>query len=251
MIITLSGRSPIDATEAILIKAAAEANVKWIFPNEWSPDTANEALVKDINFLFQPKVNTRKLIEQLGKSSYAAVVTGFWYEYGLARAGNYGFDLAKRAVTFFDDGETEISTSTWPHIGRAVATLLSLPLQAPEAGQPCLEDYKNRVVYTSSFTLSQKDMLASACRVTDTAESEWTISKFDAKERVREGLEQVKAGNMAGFAKVLYTRVFYPGDGDFARSKGTIDAALSLPGDDLDEATRVAVERQAAASDGH
>lgn len=53
LIITLSGHTPKE-TETQLIDAAGEAGVAWILPNEWSPDTANEAMVKDI-FVFQPK----------------------------------------------------------------------------------------------------------------------------------------------------------------------------------------------------
>ncbi len=59
-------------------------------------------------------VATHRLIEEIGKSSYVAVVTGFWYEYSLAMPPNYGFDFVNRAVTLFDEGETKISTSTWP-----------------------------------------------------------------------------------------------------------------------------------------
>lgn len=53
LIITLSGHAPQD-TEAHLVKAAGDAGVKWILPNEWSPDTANQALVDDV-FIFKPK----------------------------------------------------------------------------------------------------------------------------------------------------------------------------------------------------
>jgi hypothetical protein len=53
LVITLSGHAPKE-TELQLIAAAGEAGVAWILPNEWSPDTANEALVRDV-FVFQPK----------------------------------------------------------------------------------------------------------------------------------------------------------------------------------------------------
>ena len=53
LVITLSGHTPKD-TEMQLISAAGEAGVPWILPNEWSPDTANEAMVEDV-FVFQPK----------------------------------------------------------------------------------------------------------------------------------------------------------------------------------------------------
>ena len=53
LIITLSGMAPQD-TETKLVHAAGEAGVPWILPSEWAPDTANEALVKDV-FIFRPK----------------------------------------------------------------------------------------------------------------------------------------------------------------------------------------------------
>ena len=53
LVVTLSGHVSKEA-ETLLINAAGEAGVGWILPNEWSPDTANEALVKDV-FIFQPK----------------------------------------------------------------------------------------------------------------------------------------------------------------------------------------------------
>jgi hypothetical protein len=53
LVITLSVQSA-KGTDMQLINAAAEAGVAWIMPNEWSPDTANEDLVKDVLF-FQPK----------------------------------------------------------------------------------------------------------------------------------------------------------------------------------------------------
>lgn len=53
LVITLSGRTPPE-TEMQLINAAGEAGVPWILPNDWSPDTANEAFVKDVAF-FKPK----------------------------------------------------------------------------------------------------------------------------------------------------------------------------------------------------
>jgi uncharacterized protein YbjT (DUF2867 family) len=53
LVIISSNRTP-EETNMQLIKAAGEAGVAWILPNEWAPDTANEALVEDV-FVFQPK----------------------------------------------------------------------------------------------------------------------------------------------------------------------------------------------------
>jgi hypothetical protein len=66
LVITLSGLVPKD-TQFKLINAAAEAGVPWIFPNEWSPDSANEDLVKDV-FIFQPK-GTRQIPTNIDRYS--------------------------------------------------------------------------------------------------------------------------------------------------------------------------------------
>lgn len=130
-------------------------------------------------------------------------------------------------------------------VGRAVAALLSLPVK-PEGSkkEACLENLKNKVVYVNSFTVSQKDMLASALRVTGTKEHDWTITKEPARERYSSGIKEMQEGKRIGFAKMMYTRVFYPdGCGDFEHNKGTINGLLDLPQEDMDEATKVAIER--------
>lgn len=197
-------------------------------------------------------VATRKLIEELGKSSYIALSTGFWYEYSLGIAANYGFDFANRTVKFYNDGENRVSTSTWPQIGRAVAAILSLPIK-PEEPNPdaCLEKLKNRVVYINSFTISQKDMFESALRVTGTKAEDWTITKEPAQEVYTKGLKGLKEGKREAFSNVLYSRIFFPdGSGNFEDSKGTLNSILGLPKEDLDEATKAAIERQKAAGPG-
>ncbi|KAG4437294.1 hypothetical protein IFR05_007232 [Cadophora sp. M221] len=244
LIITLSGHTPnLQETEKAIVTAAAEAGVPWIFPNEWSPDTANEALVKDV-FIFGSKVATRKAIMDLGKSQFVAVSTGFWYEWSLAIAPASGIDLVNKTATLFDEGETGVSVSTWPQVGRAVTALLSLPIKASDSSSgPSLTDYANKVIYVNSFTVSQKDMLASAVRVIGTPLSDWKVTKESAKERYENGIKEMQQGNRVGFAKMMYTRVFYEDGVGNVEGKGLANEALGLEIEDLDEATVRAFER--------
>ena len=145
-------------------------------------------------------------------------------------------------MTFFDDGNTQISTSTWPQVGRAVARLLSLKVLPDDANDtsPYLSKYNNRVVYASSFLVSQRDMLDSVLRVTGAKESDWTITHEDAVKRFDRGRELLSKGNMVGFVMLLYTRVFYQnGGGDF--SDKLDNDLLGLPKENLDDATAIAV----------
>lgn len=87
-------------------------------------------------------------------------------------------------------------------------------------------------------------MLASAVRVTGTKEDDWTITKEPARERYSSGIKEMREGKRIGFAKMMYTRVFYPdGCGDFEHNKGTINSLLDLPKEDIDEATIAAIKR--------
>jgi hypothetical protein len=66
--------------------------------------------------------------------------------------------------------------------------------------------------------------------------------KEPAEDRYSSGLKEISEGKRIGFAKMMYTRVFYAdGCGDFESSKGTLNRLLDLPEENLDEATKVAL----------
>lgn len=133
---------------------------------------------------------------------------------------------------------------TLVQVGRAVAALLSLPIKAEDAHTPCLDNFRNQLVYVNSFTISQKDMLASVIRVTGSNESDWSMTKEPCQERYAAGVQELKEGNRLGLAKLMYTRIFYPdGNGDLESSRGLSNSVLGLPEEDLDRATRAAIER--------
>ena len=100
------------------------------------------------------------------------------------------------------------------------------------------------VVYVNSFTVSQKDILESAYRVTNTKEDDWTIAKEPSEERYSTGVKEMQEGKRIGFVKVMGSRVFYrDGCGDFEHNKGTLNSILDLPKEDMDVATEAAIER--------
>jgi hypothetical protein len=239
LIITLSVFSP-PGTEMTLIDAAAKAGVQWVLPNAWGGDTSNEVLVKAV-----PGFEKHKILNYLDEKgiSHISVATNFWYEWSLAFQPGFGFDIPKKDAILFDEGTVKICTSTWPQVGRAVAALLSLPVK-PEGGKErSLENFKNKMVYMKSFTLSQLDMFESILRVTGDKKEDWTITKVPSQERYAKGIQKMQAGDRVGFAEMMYTRMFYnDGVGDYEH-KGLINDALGLPVEDLDEATKAAVER--------
>jgi hypothetical protein len=243
-VITMSVSAPPD-TQAKLVKAAVEAGVKWILPNEFG-GTGDREDVGAAIMIGPAKKEIRNLIESLG-ASWIGVGCGFWYEFSLGGGTyRYGFDFRERSVMFFDEGEQVMNTSTLPQCGRGTAAVLSLPLlpTGPDDTAVTVSHYRNKFIRVSSFAVNQKDMFESVKRVTGTTDADWKISSRPAKECFDEGMQELKAGNREGFGKLMYTRTFFPGDDAmwFEKYHGTDNEKLGLPKEDLDEWTRKGIE---------
>lgn len=209
-----------------------------------APDVSSQGVRDDVfNFAHLDKV--RNYITKLGKSSYIAQSNGFWYEWSLPIPSAFGFDIQKKEATFFDEGETKISVSTWPQCGRAVAAILSLPIKS-DAG-PSLEKYRNQNIYINSFTLNQKEMLDNLLKVTGDKAEDWKITKEPARERLAKAKKGLQSGDRQAFVEVMYTRIFLDdGVGNYEALGKLANAELGLPKENLDDATKVAIDRSKA-----
>ncbi|KXX81516.1 Pinoresinol reductase 2 [Madurella mycetomatis] len=235
LIITLSTSAPPD-THTRLVRAASEAGVPYIMPNVYGGDLFNEKLAAEDQYT-RASLAKCKEIEALGNTAFIALSCSFWFEWSLARGETFfGFDVARRKVTFYDDGLTRIATSTLDQCGRAVAGLLALPEDT------IAERFKNGAVYVASFTVCQREILDSLHGVLGTRDEDWEIRYQGSKERYEEGLKELGEGNGLGFIKALYARGFFPGGGgDFEASRGLHNGLLGLEKEKLDDAVRVAV----------
>jgi hypothetical protein len=228
-----------------IVAAAGKAGVPWIMPNGYGVDFINDSLAEQT--LVGPHVRAGvKAVEQTGVSSWIMMCCSFWYEFSLTyNTTSYGFDVANKKVTFFDDGKTKIDTSTHLQCGRAMASLLSLKELPDDENDdsPTLSTWRNKPLYVSSFLASQRDMLDSLHRVMGTTDADWTIDYEKSSERWQRGMDLLASGDRSGFSTAMYSRVFYPnGDGNIRDKYGLANEALGLPEEDLDEATARAVE---------
>lgn len=255
--------------EVALVRAAAEAGVSYVMPNVYGPDPLNEAMMADVH-LGAAAVAAKREVERLrettgtGGLKWVMLATGFWYEWSLVGHGavRFGCDLARRTMTFFDDGEAVITTSTWDQCGRALAALLALPWLRESGSHDendkdkqvaVLDDWADRAVYISSFRVHQKDLFASALRVTGTTADEWTVRHENSQERWARAQARMTSSDadaatrLAAFSTQLYTRIFFPtGEGNHAaRHGGLANAALGLPAEDMDAATREGLRLEA------
>jgi len=240
LVITLPGRAA-PGTHSKLVQAAAKAGIRYVMPNWYGGDAANTRLHNDTGL---GPVNAGNVAEIQSKGMRSVLLAnGFWYEWSLGMGPNaLGFDLGKRTLVLYDEGDVRINTSTWPQCGRAVAALLSLNILPEDEGDKAatLSQFLDGIVYVSSFRLSQRDMYESVRRVTGTADEDWTVTHEPSEKRWREGREAMQQGDMSGFVRQLYVRNFFAGDsGDFESVRGLHNDVLGLPKEDLDEYTRI------------
>ncbi|KAK7413266.1 hypothetical protein QQX98_007854 [Neonectria punicea] len=239
LVITLSVQAPQDLHGRIAV-AAAKAGVPYVMPNAYGYPIDKENYDEEDTFAAAVLAQIEK-VEALGLST-VVLSCGLWYEWSLALGEQwFGFTIKDRKVTMIDDGKRILTVSTWDQCGRALAALLSLPESGPS---PCVGDYKNGRVLINSFRVSQRDMLDSLHRVMGTTNSDWDITYESVEKRMKDGTEELKQGMRTGFAKLLYGRAFNvkKQSSDFAATRPTANGLLGLPKEDLDEATKRAVD---------
>ncbi|KAF2026547.1 putative oxidoreductase CipA, partial [Setomelanomma holmii] len=247
LVITLAVSSPPDLHSRI-VNAAAEANVKYIMPNYYGyglSERSGSAPADPILGSFGRFVNDVRSVQEKGwKGKYVALCCGFWYEFSLGMGEAWlGFDLHNRKVTFYDQGEKKVNVSTWELCGKAVAALLSLPIDKADNDSPALSDWDNSGVYVSSFLTNQREILASLHRVLGTTDADWTINQQPVEERYEQGLKELQGGDRTGYAKAMYAKIFYPeGRGDYETGWGVDNGKLGLEEESLNVATKRTLE---------
>jgi hypothetical protein len=148
--------------------------------------------------------------------------------------GQHGIDIGARTARVYDDGNTKMSTSTLPQVGRGVAKLLELPLEK-------LGHFKNNFVRFRSFDVSQMEIAQAVMKATNTTEEEWKITKIPVDEAIAKGNVAFKGGNRSGLLDVLWGMNFKPGAGGNFSDKSD-NALLGLEEEDLDDVVQKVVK---------
>ena len=230
------------------IDAAIAADVRFIMPNEWGGDVTDE-VVSRATLTFEKFDAVRKYVETngKGKTSWIGCACGFWYEFSLAGTyARYGFDFEKKKLTLYNDGHLKIDTTTWSQMGRAIANLLSLPIDRDDqvgGDRPVISDWANSSIRFSSFFVDQLEMFESVLRVSGDRREDWTVDYEGIEDRYNRGKQLLQQGKPVGFCLQLYARRFY--EDSPTRDPFQDNAKLGLPKEDIDEYTKVGMEMAA------
>ncbi|KAM0344162.1 hypothetical protein ACHAPU_007884 [Fusarium lateritium] len=246
LIITLANGVDAEVHHRI-VRAAGKAGVRHIVPNIYAANIVVEN--KGAVDSFFPASGLRDLvteIEHVGVSSWTVLVGSVWFDYSFP-AGPFfmGFDLYNRQVTLFDDGEARINTSTWAQYGRGAAALASLKVLPEDENDTSftLAQFQNKLLYLSSFYISQKDILASVQRVTSTTDADWDIKYESTSGRMDKGKAQAASGDFRGLVQTYYSFIFSPEGQKLNFQDKLHNKALGLPEEELDEVVKDCVEK--------
>lgn len=146
------------------------------------------------------------------------------------KLGFYGFDLANKEATLYDQGQGQFDTTTLSTVGAAVASVLSHP-----------EKYANEYVYVNSFTTSQAEILAALKKASGT--EEWSVEQKSSQAYMDGGNEKLASGNMFGVYDLIFASTFQGGHGaDFSSGRKIANAELGLEKEDVDTVTKEVYE---------
>lgn len=198
LIIALNSRIPPECS-INLVKAAAVAKVPYILPSEFGSDPTNEVPNLDVP-LMAAKTAVRELITDLGESSWIGVVTNAWIDGALKMGHPFSIDIRNRKAILLDGGDVKAPTTTVAQVGRAVAKLFSLPLEAE--GEPSLDDFKNSFAYIKSFDMSQREILDGVQEVV--GKEGWEVREQDSTTYIQTGKDKLAAGDLSGLANLFY-----------------------------------------------
>lgn len=246
MIITLAVNVDPEVHHRI-VRAAGKADIRYIIPNIYAANVVieNQGSVDDF-FPAAPPINLLKEIERVGVSSWILLVGGVWFDYSLPSGESFmGFDIDNRKVTFFDDGEAKINTSTLAQFGRAAAAIASLKELPDDEDDKSstIAQFRNKPVYLSSFYVSQKDILRSIQRVTNTTDEDWEIKYENSADRIENGKAMGRSGYIMGLVQAYYSFIFSPAGQKLKTQDKLHNKLLGLPEEDLDEIVRACVEK--------
>jgi uncharacterized protein YbjT (DUF2867 family) len=214
----------------LFIRAAAKAGVPYILPTEFGVDTPK---VENEHSMMGPKIARRRLIEELGVSSWIAVIVNFWLDANV-KSGLWGVDVKGRKAEILKGADAKISTTTVSRSGEAIAVLLSLP-------EAELAQYRNKSYYYSSFELSQRDIFEAIKRATGTKDIDWEITEKDAAQVIQECDLKIRNGD--GYAEWyrLFVKFFQGMQGSNYEDKSVDLREYGLPNENLDEVIKWAI----------
>jgi len=139
------------------------------------------------------------------------------------------YNLDTKTATIFDQG-------TKPFC----ATSLKKTCDVVHAVFQHIPETKNRVLYVSSFTTTQNEVLGALQKATGT---KWTVQRFTTKAEMAKAREKLSRGDQYGQMDLLLSAIYAPEFGsDWSDAARESDKILELVPEDLQVVTQEIVD---------
>ncbi|KAI1149786.1 hypothetical protein F4825DRAFT_35716 [Nemania diffusa] len=205
-----------------LVDASVAVGVKRFIPSEFGINTRFLGS-EPIGTILQGKTKTLDYIHEKSKQNpsftWTGISTGLFFDWGLDH-GSIGLDKTTKTATIYDSGNEPFQASNLPHIGKAIAAVLTHP-----------EQTVNRYITIASFNPTQNQLLEIVEKLTG---EKWTVNKLTTSEQQQIGAEKLSKGDYSAFSNFLRKRVY--GDGSGLAVQGADNAldVLGLEGEDVE-----------------
>ncbi|KUL87443.1 hypothetical protein ZTR_04767 [Talaromyces verruculosus] len=242
------------ADQLKFIDAAIIAGVKRYVPSEFGLDNNNKA-ARDLSPVFRDKGLVQDYLRSKESTglTWTAIACGMWigwYAYISSlsllfvcksppmliytpqrslRHNFLGFDYAARTMTYTDDGEGYLSTTTLDSTALALNRILLSPGTTA-----------NQIVFLSDFATTQKDMVETIERLTGEKWQRKSINTAETIPALKEGWQNGNAFAGYGLINIGFTKGTY--SGHFEPVYSVRNKELGLPETDLETVIREALK---------
>ncbi|KAH8663394.1 hypothetical protein BGZ60DRAFT_489972 [Tricladium varicosporioides] len=170
-------------SQTVLIDAAIAAGVKRFIPSEYGSCTTNPKL--ESMPIYAPMFKIKQYLQEKAKAgqlTWTVLACGAFLDFLFGHSMILNFENHK--ATLFDEGDNKISSTSMPNVGKAIVGILKN-----------FEATKNKIVRTSEVILTQNGLLRIAQGLRP--DIKWEISKIQTSVTLKEGLEELKAGDFS------------------------------------------------------
>ncbi|KAF7122634.1 hypothetical protein CNMCM5793_000659 [Aspergillus hiratsukae] len=216
------------------IDAAVAAGVKRYVPSEYGLDN-NNAEAQELSPVFKDKGMVQQYLrskESTGRLTWTAIACGTLIGWSL-RNNFLGLHYPSRSITFTDDGEGYFSTTTLDNTALALNRVLLNPSTTA-----------NRIVFTSDFATTQKELVETIERLTGEKWERKSLNTEEAIPALQKAWENGDASAGYGLINIGFTKGTY--SGHFEPTRHIWNKELGLPEKNLEQ-----VVKEALAEVGH
>ncbi|KAK3985295.1 hypothetical protein QBC44DRAFT_275565 [Cladorrhinum sp. PSN332] len=212
--------------QKVAVDAAIAAGVKRFIPSEFGINTRK---VRDlpIGEILAGKIAIvdylqEKAKDSEGKFTWTGITTGLFFDWGLDRSGLGVINLQDKASTVIDSGNEKFQASTLAQIGRAVTKVLQHP-----------DETANKYIATSSFQLSQNELIAAVEELT--GQKFPVVKKEKSEDLNKAGEEKLSVGDWRAFVDFLRAYNNADGAGHEVKEEDSANGLIGLEYEDLKE----------------